>query len=246
MGTRRTHEGRGHGAASAPILIHEVFAVSSKSVEAAGTCRGEPTTVEDDRLRSTASKIGLKATAITLLSFLPSFTALRHLQPNGIVLYQGIALGVFLCSAQFLWERRRGLYFPEAAKDALLAFLLAYCFLFTVPTTVDRAYSVKMLMAIGQSSDGLTREQINDLFVHELVEQGGVDKRLIEQTSTGSIRFHDGRYTVTRLGRLLNVSFRTARRLFACTGNNNNRQITASQNRDRPGMRGTQTGSNPR
>ena len=134
------------------------------------------------------------------------------------MLYQGVVLGVFSISlTQFLLERRRET--GEAAKNALLTFLLIYSFVFTVPTTVDRAYSVKLLMALGQSPAGLTHDEINDLFVHGLIAEGGVDNRLVEQTSTGSIRANDGRYSLTRMGRFLNASFRISRSCLRICGN---------------------------
>ena len=157
----------------------------------------------------------VRSTAMSLLFFLVAFIALRHAQPTGIMLYQGVVVGVFVSLAQFLLERRRVAGTGEAAKNALLTFLLIYSFVFTVPTTVDRAYSVKMLTALGQSPAGLTRDEINDLFVHWLVAGGGVDKRLVEQTSTGSIRANDGRYTLTWMGRFLNASFRMTGVVFA-------------------------------
>ena len=166
---------------------------------------------------------------MSLLVFLVAFIALRHVQPTGIMLYQGVVVGVFVSLAQFLLERRRGT--GEAAKNALLTFLLIYSFVFTVPTTVDRSYSVKMLTAVGQSPAGLTRDEINDLFVHWLVAEGGVDKRLIEQTSTGSIRVNDGRYTLTRTGRFLNASFRMTGVVFASERDDNARTRTPPNQR---------------
>jgi hypothetical protein len=56
------------------------------------------------------------------------------------MLYQGVVLGILISLTQFLFERRRVSETVEAAKNALLTFLLIYSFVFTVPTTVDRAY----------------------------------------------------------------------------------------------------------
>ena len=167
--------------------------------------------VPPTKSRTTVSVVW--STATSLLVFLVAFIALRHAQPTGIMLYQGVVVGVFVSLAQFLLERRRET--GEAAKNALLTFLLIYSFVFTIPTTVDRSYSVRLLTALGQSQAGLTRDEINDLFVHWLVGEGGVDKRLREQTSTGSIRANDGRYSLTRMGRFLNASFRITRVVFA-------------------------------
>jgi hypothetical protein len=163
--------------------------------------------------RTTAS--GLRTVAASLLFFLLSFIAIRHAWPTGIILYQGVVLALCISLAQFLLERRRVPRATEAAKNTLLTFLLIYSFVFTIPTTVDRAYSVRMITRLDRSPDGLTRDQINDTFVHGLLN-GGVDKRLSEQTSTGSIRELNGRYSLTRMGRFLSAAFRFAQVVFAC------------------------------
>jgi len=171
---------------------------------------------ETQRTRPRTTASGFRMIAGSLLFFLCSFVAVRHAQPTGIILYQGVVLGLCISLLQFLLERRRAPKVGEAAKNALLTFLLIYCFVFTIPTTVDRAYSVKMLMTVGRSPDGLTRGEISDLFIHGLVAGGGIDKRLREQTSTGSIRVQNGRYSLTRTGRFLNAAFRIAQVVFAC------------------------------
>jgi hypothetical protein len=153
----------------------------------------------------------------SLLSFMVTFIALRHLQSGGIILYQGVALGACISLAQFVWERKvRGLALVGAAKNALLLFLLIYAFVFTVPTTVDRSYSVKFLTRLGDAPAGLTRAEVDNVFVHGFVAEGAVDKRLVEQTKTGSIRELDGRYSLTPMGRFLSASFHWSQVIFAC------------------------------
>ena len=139
---------------------------------------------------------------------------MRHARPTGIILYQGVFLGFFISLAQFSVERRRFRQVGEAAKNALLTFLLIYSFVFTVPTTVDRAYSVRLLTRLDQSPNGLTHDEIKDIFVHGFSTEGRVDKRLIEQTSTGSIREHNRRYSVTPMGRFLSATFRVTQVIF--------------------------------
>lgn len=149
--------------------------------------------------------------------FLVLFIALRHLHPQGILFYQGIALAALLAAAQFAldWRRRR-VPRPQALKDALLSFLLIYCFVFTIPTTVDRAYSVKMLMRMGESPTGMSKDEVATMFVNGFLQEGAVDKRLQEQAATGSIREHEGRYTLTPAGRFLDGAFRFTQAVFAC------------------------------
>ena len=197
-------------------MPQQEYLITNSSVPSIGTdCQANAIIDQKPRTCAGTTASGVWSTAKSLLYFLLAFIAIRHAQPTGIMLYQGVVVGVFVSFAQFFMERRRVPGTGEAAKNALLTFLLIYSFVFTVPTTVDRAYSVKLLMALGQSPAGLTRDQINDLFVHGLIAEGGVDKRLIEQTSTGSIRANDGRYSLTRTGRFLDASFRLARVVFA-------------------------------
>lgn len=145
------------------------------------------------------------------------FVALRHALPGGIILYQGVALGFCVCIFQFILERKyRSSTASQASKNAVLSFLLIYCFVFTIPTTVDRAYSVKLLTRLDRSPVGLTHDEVNRLFIDGFILEGGVDKRLVEQTSTGSIRKLDGRYVLTPTGRFLTVMFHMTRVLFAC------------------------------
>ncbi len=152
-----------------------------------------------------------------ILAFLVSFLALRHVQPDGILFYQGIMVAVLVSLAQGIvaWKR---LHEPvsTASKDAMLTFLLTYAFLFTVPTTVDRSYSVRMLEHVADSPRGLTREEVGRFYVQEFLENGGVDRRLTEQQVTGTLVERDGKYVLTRKGEALTVAFRVTCVAFAC------------------------------
>lgn len=155
----------------------------------------------------------LLAAAIFLLLFI----ALRHLRPQGILFYQGMALAALLGAGQLALDwRRGGVPRSQALKDALLSFLLIYCFVFTVPTTVDRAYSVKMLMRMGEAPAGMSKDEVATMFANGFLQQGAVDKRLQEQAATGSIRERDGRYELTATGRFLDRAFRLTQAIFAC------------------------------
>ena len=152
----------------------------------------------------------------TLALFLASFVALRHAAPGGIILYQGVLLGLGFTVLQLLYERFRHVSLTDASKHAAITFLLIYSFVFTVPTTADRAYSVAMLTRLGEAPDGLSRDELTEMFVRRFLAEGGVDKRLVEQTATGSIEEHQGRYALTSTGRLLDGAFRITQILFAC------------------------------
>lgn len=159
----------------------------------------------------------MKPILITFAIFLIAFVGVRHLAPDGILLYQGVGLGLFICIGQFTRQkRRRGKRQNEPLKDALLSFLLIYAFVFTVPTTVDRAYSVRMIGHLAQAPTGSTRAAIDALYVEDFVHGGGVEKRLKEQLATGVISEDKGLYRLTSFGLAIELSFQTVRKLFKC------------------------------
>ena len=159
----------------------------------------------------------MRISAITFFLFICMFAAVRHAVPAGILFYQGIGLGVLASVIQFAIQMRFCRHsMKSSAKDAVFSFLLIYSFVFTIPTTVDRAYSVRMITHLGQSPSGLTRDEIGQEFDRGFMAQGGVDKRLSEQTATGSIDQHQGRYFLTPFGRFLSAGFRFTQMIFAC------------------------------
>jgi hypothetical protein len=138
--------------------------------------------------------------------------------PQGILFYQGLACA-FACSlAQWAVARHRARAVgPAVTKDALLTFLLAYAFMFTVPTTVDRAYSVRMIQQLNQSRDGLSRAEMEDWFARRFIGEGGVERRVREQLATGTLREEQGRFVLTARGRWLAWAFGVTQRLFNCS-----------------------------
>ncbi len=153
----------------------------------------------------------------SFLMFLALFIGLRHLHPEGILFYQGVALGAAVSLAQFIHDiKRKRAYIPEASKDAFLSFLLVYCFVFTIPTTIDRSYTVKMIDWISNAPGGLGRDQIGERFVTAFVSHGGVDRRLREQRATGTVVERDGRYALTAEGRFMQQAFQLTQWIFAC------------------------------
>lgn len=151
-----------------------------------------------------------------ILVFLISFIALRHLQPDGILFYQGCALGVLIAGIQVVLARLRKVDWSVSLKDGLLTLLLIYSFVFTVPVTVDRSYSVKMLQHLADAPAGLSRDEVNQNYISEFVRHGGVDKRLMEQQATGTIEKQNDVYVLTGKGRFLDHAFRWTCQLFAC------------------------------
>lgn len=156
-------------------------------------------------------------TAAAVCIFFPLFIILRHLDPEGIILYQGVALGVTVSVAQSIFAHRRaGVPWSTSIKDAAITFLLIYAFVFTVPTTADRAYSVKMLRHLADAPQGLSRKEIGNLYVVDFVDRGGIDKRLTEQKATGTLVEKDGVYFLTPTGKTLVGAFRLTCYVFSC------------------------------
>lgn len=158
----------------------------------------------------------MKSVVVAFVVHAILLVAWRQLQPDGILFYQGVALALATVAAQLAWLRTRpGSTWAASLKDALLGFLLIYSVLFTVPTTVERAYTVRMLLELQRSPDGLTRAQVEHWFATEFQRQGGVEKRLREQAATGSIAESGGRYRLTPSGQRLAAVFAALRSLYA-------------------------------
>ena len=137
----------------------------------------------------------------------------RHVLPDGILLYEGIGIAVLSAIGVYLLGRKSG---TASWKDASLVFLLTYAFVFTVPTTVDRSYSVRMIEMLASSPNGATEEEIAKMFREYFDKGGAVDRRLHEQMATGSVKHEGNRYVVSNVGRFLAISFSITRRIFHC------------------------------
>lgn len=159
----------------------------------------------------------MKAIAISFILFLAIFIPWRHAFPGGILFFQGLSLSIIIAIVHLLvvW-RYKHLSFALASKEAFFCFLLIYSFVFTIPTTVERAYSVKMLGHIGDAPSGLSKAQIQQWYANDFLENGGVKKRLDEQTATGTIENADGQFQLTSFGKFLNKTFQWMRVIFAC------------------------------
>lgn len=134
------------------------------------------------------------------------FIGLRHIHPSGILFYQGVFVGLAVVVIQYLIQRDW--------KDAAIVFLLFYSFFFTVPVTVDRSYSVRMIEQVVSSPNGVRQQDIASRFEHYFESGDGVSRRIEEQLVTGSIKMQNGRIVATPVGRLLAQSFRFIAAVF--------------------------------
>ena len=149
--------------------------------------------------------------------FFIAFIFVRHVFPEGIIFYQGTCLGVIIAILEYALARylnRNPL--GILLKDLLLTVLLIYAFVLTVPTTVDRSYTVRLLRYLSDSPNGVSREQITQFYVLDFVNHGAIEKRLSEQEATGTIAQHGGMYSLTRSGIALDWAFRLTCSAFVC------------------------------
>jgi hypothetical protein len=155
--------------------------------------------------------------AKTVLVFFLLFIALRHLIPTGILFYQGMAVGAVVSLGQLvLGWRRSEIQRSALIKNTMIAFLLIYAFLITVPTNADRSFTLKMLERLAQAPSGLDRGEITKFYTVDFVENGGLDKRLAEQRATGTVVERDRRYMLTTKGRVVNSVTDLTCSLFVC------------------------------
>lgn len=153
-----------------------------------------------------------------LLSFVVVFLALRHGWTDGILFYQGIISAVVGGGATMCINLRQRRTTPlQNAKDALLVLLACYAFMFTIPTTVERSYSVKLLEELDSRGSMTDAEALSWIEAHWAGKQG-LAKRLQEQELSGSIRRADGRISLTSRGQMLVRSFKLTATWFAASG----------------------------
>jgi len=137
--------------------------------------------------------------------------------PGGIIFYQGIGVGFVigilqLAATSYLCSNS----VSNSFKDFLLTNLLIYAYVLSVPTTVDRSYTVRLLRYLSEIPDGANREQIAQFYVSDFVNHGAIEKRLAEQQATGTIVRRGNMYVLTQTGVVLDLAFRLTCRAYVC------------------------------
>jgi hypothetical protein len=133
------------------------------------------------------------------------FHSFTQMNPSGILFYQGMATGSIVSVLPLVTSWWRNNTTVALVRNSVIAFLLIYAFVITVPTNADRSFSLKMLQRLAHAPSGLSREGINKYYAIDFLESGGLDQRLVEQQATGTVVEHDGRYTLTSRGEVVNV-----------------------------------------
>lgn len=141
----------------------------------------------------------------------------RHAVPGGAMFYQGIVAALLAAGLHRVWSAMRsGARAAAPGRDMILVFLLVYSFVFTVPTTVDRSYSVQMLNQVASAAEGMTRDQLVTHFSVEFASAGAVDRRLREQAMSGTVVKSGNHWVLTPVGTLLTRAFAMTCLVFAC------------------------------
>lgn len=156
---------------------------------------------------------------VSLLLYLAMLIAARHLWPAAILFYQGLAIALASALLHWAWLRWRPMAPAggEPVKDALLVLALAYGFMFTVPTTADRSYTVRMLLLLSNHPEGVPQAGLQDYFQQQFIRQGGVERRVQEQSASGTVQVQaDGSVRLTPRGEQVAAASRLTCLVFVC------------------------------
>lgn len=140
-----------------------------------------------------------------------------------VFFYRGIILLIVSCLLMiglliFLKKSRLGALFTY--KDIILAFICLFCFnlvFFThVPVTADRSITIFILEYLNnQNETRIKPEEINDVFIRSFLgDRKAIEKRMIEQVTTGTVVSEENGYKITFRGQLLLRFYEFIRKLF--------------------------------
>jgi len=143
--------------------------------------------------------------------WLIAFAIYRHLSPSGIVFYQGIFISIPILFIYYLLNRGR----TNCSNQIFIIFLLTYSINITIITTIDRAYSIKMLLWINDDPGGKKSRDLELLFANNFIKSGGIEKRIDEQLVSGNIsRDEHDTYRITQRGEVLTKIFRYLKDIY--------------------------------
>lgn len=157
---------------------------------------------------------GLLIALVCLLS-LGAFLALLWLHLFDVIpilFYRGIVisfvvglvvlLAVLAMSGRFARQTSPFVRSFAAVSAAASAFCFLMFFHLMIPVSLDRSISVFMLASIGDAPQGLSKAEIEKVFVDTYVTRyDAFGRRVSEQAETGNIVLQDGRYRLTEQGR---------------------------------------------
>lgn len=144
--------------------------------------------------------------SIATIVWLAMFSVLRYTDGDGIVFYQGISLSLILGLI---------IYFSQKSFHLAAFFVVfTYSINLTAITTVDRAYSVKLIEWMGNSTNPTTINEMEKMFQYNFIQTGAVRKRVVEQISSGIFVCEGEECQLTRFGKLIFECFSLTRKIF--------------------------------
>lgn len=155
--------------------------------------------------------------AIFFCTYLFSFVLLRHINPAGIIFYQGCYLLFFLfifflILDYFLFDN---IFVLRSIPTYISFILMSYSFLMTFPVVLDRSITLHMYNFLQKNPGGATLASIRNNFVSEFVDKSrAIDKRIVEQIYLGNITENNGVYLLTEKGKKSNLIFNKMNAIF--------------------------------
>ena len=134
------------------------------------------------------------------LFFLVNFLASQY----PILFYRGVLLALITALIHFgsLYLINRKASLETRIASAALALSFNICFLVIFPVTIDRSISVFLLNQMAIQEQGITRDELEQIFVNEyVIGLDAIDRRISEQMASNNIVQHDTVYQITDQGR---------------------------------------------
>ena len=146
------------------------------------------------------------------------------LNVTGIYFYDGIVRLVIIMVMMLLCEcfiyKKISMDYKDVALSVCVFALLNMLWLSLCVVSLDRSLSVFLLtyMQASQSvtQEGMTEEEINEVFEDVFVNQYGMlERRFDEQIASGNIVYNeDGNYEITKRGEFVVSVFKTVGKLY--------------------------------
>lgn len=140
---------------------------------------------------------------------------------NKILFYRGLQLLVLETTLLFLITSltrfKIKFSFGFLSNAIIVSFCLTLTFFILVPVTLDRSVSTFLLSKMSEnSSKGISKEQLNNIFINEYVSTGdAVGRRLNEQMQSRSVEKTGEYYRVSNSGKRLLFFFEFIKILFS-------------------------------
>ena len=167
-------------------------------------------------------KIGIFSFLLTLVYFLMLIIH-EHIWKSEIVFYSYIKI-LFFCFAvtiiilfvlrHYIKSLRTKLRIPDIVISSVVALLLSYAILFTIPVIVDRSFSVFILGTLNKYEEPVPVTELEQIISRYFYGRDMVGKRIDEQLATKSIIIDSDTVILTKRGRMIADSFKLIGKVF--------------------------------